>query len=72
MLVDNNVQILKRFRSEMEQAVSELPSSSGAGTPSDLQSVINSTEMKEMLEDRFRQMLLYLKTEVIPKAVKQE
>ena len=37
--------------------------------PVDPTSIIASVEMKEMLEERFRQMLLYLKQEVIPKEV---
>ncbi len=61
--------MVKRFRTEMEDAMGDLPS--GSGGDGDSSSVINSTQMKEMLEDRFRQMLLYLKTDVIPKAVKQ-
>lgn len=55
--------LVKRFRTEMQKAFTEL----GGGV--NIEDVVNSTEMKEMLEDRFRHMLLYLKQEVIPKAM---
>lgn len=55
--------LVKRFRSEMQNAFTDL----GGGV--NIEEVVNSAEMKEMLEDRFRHMLMYLKQDIIPKAI---
>lgn len=63
--------LVKRLREEVESVASGGGGGGGGGAPAGIESVVNSNEMKEMLEDRFRQMLLYLKQEVIPQAMKQ-
>ena len=59
-------QLIKRFKAEVEERIS----SAGAGG-GDADSTINSERMKELLDGRFRQMLLYIKQDVVPKAVQQ-
>lgn len=70
-------QLVKRFRKEIEEQMSKLPAASGDGSaapaaaaPADVNSIIGSTEMKEMIDEKFRHMLLYMKQEVVPKAVR--
>ncbi|MEM7165252.1 MAG: hypothetical protein AAF581_07295 [Planctomycetota bacterium] len=70
-------QLVKRFRKEIEEQMSKLPAPAAsadgeavAAAPTDVNAVIASTEMKEMIDEKFRHMLMYLKTEVIPKAVR--
>ncbi|MFN0057258.1 MAG: hypothetical protein ACKVX7_02275 [Planctomycetota bacterium] len=60
--------LIKRLREDIDKRLGEgggAESGGGAG----ISKVVNSAEMKEMIEERFRMMLLYLKQEVIPKAV---
>ncbi len=64
--------MVKRFRSEIDQAIASGSSGGGeGGGPSNIDAIVNSTALKEMLEERFRSMLLYLKQDVIPKTVSQ-
>ena len=67
-------QLVKRFRKEIEQQVSKIPAGAegeaAAAAPADIDSIIGSVEMKEMIDEKFRHMLMYLKQEVIPKAVR--
>lgn len=62
-------QIVQRMKQEIEDRLKTKP---GGGSESvSVKTVVNSIEMKEMLEDRFRTMLLYLKQEVIPKELQR-
>ena len=59
-------QLIKRFKAEVEERFS------GSGESVDVDAMINSERMKELLDGRFRQMLLYIKQDVVPKAVQQK
>ena len=66
------------LRNVIPQLIQRLKTEAGSGGeggsagPRDIQSVVNSVEMKEMLEDQFRTMLLYLKQDVIPKELAKQ
>lgn len=62
-------QLIKRFKAEVEERIT---GSSPSGAPVDADALINSERMKELLDGRFRQMLLYIKQDVVPKAVQQK
>ena len=55
-------QLLKRLKQEIEHRVQNQPHV-------DFASLVNSEQMKEMLDGRFRQMMLFLKQDVIPKSI---
>ena len=59
-------QLIKRFKAEVEERLS-----GATGQSVDVDGMINSERMKELLDGRFRQMLLYIKQDVVPKAVQQ-
>lgn len=61
-------QLIKRFKAEIDERLADAQSGGGEA---DYKRLANSEAMKEMMDDKFRQMLLYLKQEVIPKAVQQ-
>ncbi len=63
--------LVQRLRGEIEKKLQsgETPRATSGG--SSVSEVVNSDELKELLEDRFRTMLTYLKQEVIPMAIGQ-
>ena len=60
-------QILQRLKQEIEERLG----SKNVGGSGDIQAIVNSTELKEMLEGQFRQMLRYLTQDVIPKELQK-
>ncbi|MEE8143408.1 MAG: hypothetical protein V3T77_09940 [Planctomycetota bacterium] len=64
-------ELVKRFRLEIEKHIPASGENGSGEAAPDLRAMINSTEMKEALEERFRSMLLFLKQEVIPKAIQK-
>ena len=64
-------QLIKRFKKEIDERLQEIVGGGGAAGM-DLGSLANSNELKEMLDGRFRQMMLYLKQEIIPKVVESK
>lgn len=65
-------QLIKRFKEEIDERLKEVVGSSVAASGLDLGSLANSDELKEMLDGRFRQMMLYLKQDIIPKVVESK
>lgn len=61
-------QILQRLKQEIEERIGE---NAGGGGSCDIHALVNSTELKEMLEGQFRQMLQYLTQDVIPKELQK-
>ncbi len=59
--------LVKRLRGEIEKRIQTGETGSGVSVAA----VIGSSELKEVLEERFRTMLAYLKQEVIPLAIRQ-
>jgi hypothetical protein len=59
--------LVKRLREDIDQRLSGAGGGGGGGAS--ISEVVNSVQMKEMIDERFRSMLLYLKQEVIPKAL---
>ncbi len=64
-------QIVQRMKQEIDDRLKGKGSGGNGSEAPGVKSVVNSIEMKEMLEDRFRTMLLYLKQEVIPKEIQR-
>ncbi|MCI0652188.1 MAG: hypothetical protein L0Z55_09925 [Planctomycetes bacterium] len=62
-------QLIQRFRQDIDQRVGSQGGGGGGGT--DVHAVVSSTELKEMLEERFRAMLLFIKQDVIPKELQR-
>ena len=65
-------QLIKRFKDEVEERFQDFNKGGGGTGNVDVKSLANSEAMKEMLDGRFRQMLLYLKQDIIPKAIDQK
>lgn len=61
--------LVKRLRGEIEKRIQSGEAGGGSGAVS-IKAVVSSNELKEVLEERFRTMLAYLKQEVIPLAVR--
>jgi len=63
--------LVKRLRGEIEKRIQSGEAGGGAGAAVTIKAVVGSSELKEVLEERFRTMLAYLKQEVIPLAIRQ-
>jgi hypothetical protein len=63
--------LVKRLRGEIEKRIQSGESAGGGGAALTIKTVVSSSELKEVLEERFRTMLAYLKQEVIPLAIRQ-
>ena len=65
--------LVKRLRGEIEKRIAsgEAEGGAGGGGGASIAEVVSSPELKEVLEERFRTMLAYLKQEVIPMAIRQ-
>lgn len=61
-------QLVKRLQKMVDERPARGAETAGVVDP---QSVVNSEAMKEMIEEKFRQMLLYLKQDVIPKTLQK-
>ncbi len=57
-------QLIKRFKLEVDQRLKE-----GGGGSVDVNDLVSSTEFKEHIDEKFRHMVLYIKQDVIPKAL---
>lgn len=64
-------QLIKRFKAEIDERLQQAQSSNSGGGELDFQKLANSEAMKEMLDDKFRHMLIYLRQEVIPKTIQK-
>ena len=64
--------LVKRLRGEIEKRIQsgEAGTAAGSGSALTIKTVVSSSELKEVLEERFRTMLAYLKQEVIPLAIR--
>ena len=63
--------VVQRLRGALEKQLQSGEVSQATTGGSLVSEVLNSDELKELLEDRFRTMLTYLKQEVIPTALGQ-
>ena len=62
--------LVKRLRGEIEKRL-QSGEVSGAGGGASIDQVVNSNELKQVLEERFRTMLTYLQSDVIPGAIRR-
>jgi hypothetical protein len=61
---------VKRLRGEIEKRIQSGEGGVGSTAAVSIKAVVSSSELKEVLEERFRTMLAYLKQEVIPLAIR--
>ncbi|MGE3165262.1 MAG: hypothetical protein AB7O52_10180 [Planctomycetota bacterium] len=64
-------QLIKRFKAEIDERLQQAQASGSGGGELDFQKFANSDAMKEMLDDKFRHMLIYLRQDVIPKTIQK-
>ena len=62
--------LVKRLRGEIEKRL-QSGEVGGAGGGASIAQVVTSNELKEVLEERFRTMLTYLQSDVIPNAIRR-
>ena len=58
-------QLIKRFKKEVEERLQTV------GGTVNAEAIAGSEKLKELLDARFRQMVLYLKQDVIPRSIDQ-
>jgi hypothetical protein len=63
--------LVKRLRGEIEKRIQGGEAGAPGSAAVSIRAVVTSSELKEVLEERFRTMLAYLKQEVIPMAIRQ-
>lgn len=62
--------LVKRLRGEIEKRIQTGEAGAPGGVLT-MDQIVGSSELKEVLEERFRTMLAYLKQEVIPQVIQQ-